>query len=74
MKTCYLKFVEWSEEDRLFIGYCPDLFIGGVCHGKKEESVYTDLCRLVDEEITTRKKNRSVLPIRQAIVAQRVVV
>ena len=22
----YLKFVRWSEEDALYVGYCPDLF------------------------------------------------
>ena len=22
----YLKFVRWSDEDTLYIGYCPDLF------------------------------------------------
>ena len=25
MKTDYLKFVQWSEEDELFVGYCPDM-------------------------------------------------
>ena len=34
MKTDYLKFVQWSDDDNLYIGYCPDLFIGGACHGK----------------------------------------
>ena len=42
MKSDYLKFVQWSEEDRLYVGYCPDLFVGGVCHGKDENKVYSD--------------------------------
>lgn len=34
----YLKFVRWEEEDRLYVGYCPDLFPwGGVCHATTEE-------------------------------------
>src|SRR6266403_4168234 len=28
----YPLFVAWSEEDQTFIGYCPALFVGGVCH------------------------------------------
>ena len=44
----YMKFVEWSEEDKCFIGRCPELFIGGV-HGDDEAKVYTELCATVDE-------------------------
>ena len=51
MKPDYLKFVQWSEPDRLFVGYCPDLFIGGVCHGPDEQKVYRELSRLVAAEI-----------------------
>ena len=30
----YLQFVRWSGEDKVYVGYCPDLFpAGGVCHG-----------------------------------------
>ena len=28
----YPLFVSWSDEDEVFIGYCPALFVGGVCH------------------------------------------
>jgi hypothetical protein len=45
-----LEFVQWSKADRLFVGYCPDFFIGGVCHGADEQKVYRDLSRLVAEE------------------------
>lgn len=48
----YLKFVRWSEEDKAYVGYCPDLFRwGGVCHGNDEEQTYRDLRALVAEEI-----------------------
>ena len=48
----YLKFVRWSEDDKAYVGYCPDLFPwGGVCHGEDEEETYRELCELVAEEI-----------------------
>jgi hypothetical protein len=28
----YPLFVSWSDEDQVFIGYCPVLFVGGVGH------------------------------------------
>jgi hypothetical protein len=49
----YLKFVRWSEDDKAYVGYCPDLFPwGGVCHGEDEEETYRELCNLVAEEIS----------------------
>lgn len=68
MKIDYLKFVQWSEADRLFIGYCPDLFIGGACHGSNEQKVYRQLSRLVAQEIAESEKARRALPKRQALV------
>src|SRR6266498_1001681 len=48
----YLKFLRWSEEDKAYIGYCPDLFPwGGVCHGVDEERTYRELRDLVTQEI-----------------------
>ena len=69
MRADYLKFVEWSERDRLFIGYCPDLFIGGVCHGRDEQKVYRDLSRLVAAEIVDRKRAKRALAAKRALVA-----
>jgi hypothetical protein len=46
----YAKFVEWSDEDRCFIGRCPGVFAGGV-HGDDEASVYKELCETVAEWI-----------------------
>ena len=40
----YAKFVEWSDEDRCFIGRCPGLFAGGV-HGSDEARVYRNCAR-----------------------------
>lgn len=48
----YLKFIRWNETDRLYVGYCPDLFPWrAVCHGQTEEETYSALCTLVHEEV-----------------------
>ena len=57
----YLKIVEWSDEDQVYIGRCPELFIGG-CHGDDEAKVYKELCEIVDEWIEDYKKNGEPLP------------
>lgn len=57
----YPKFVEWSDEDRCFIGRCPGLFEGGV-HGSEEAEVYKDLCETVEEWIELLNKDGVPLP------------
>ena len=37
----YVKIVEWSNEDRCFVGSCPGLFYGG-CHGDDEKAVFAE--------------------------------
>jgi hypothetical protein len=60
----YLKFVLWSDEDHLYVGYCPDLFPwGGVCHGQDEEQTYAQLRVLVQEEIEELSAAGKDLPI-----------
>jgi predicted RNase H-like HicB family nuclease len=59
----YLKFVRWSEEDRLYVGYCPDLFPwGGVCHGASEEETFHQLAELVREEVEELTRDGKPLP------------
>ncbi len=59
----YLKFALWSEEDGLYIGYCPDLFPwGGVCHAASEEEAYATLCSLVRDEIESLHSEGKSLP------------
>ncbi|MBI2516913.1 MAG: pilus assembly protein HicB [Opitutae bacterium] len=59
----YLKFVRWSEADRAYVGYCPDLFPwGGVCHGATEEATYRKLRLLVRAEVVQLGRQRQVLP------------
>ena len=59
----YLKFVLWSDEDNLYVGYCPDLFPwGGVCHGSDEQQTYSELCALVRDEIEDLRKAGKEIP------------
>ena len=46
---CYLKWIEWSNEDGVYIGKCPDLITG--IHGDDPVSLYTELCAVVDDVI-----------------------
>jgi predicted HicB family RNase H-like nuclease len=57
----YSKFVEWSDEDEVFIGRCPSLFSGGV-HGREEAAVYKELCQAVEEWIELLHKDGIPLP------------
>ena len=58
----YHHFVRWSEDDQLYIGYCPDLYIGGVCHGDNDEQVYAELCGIIRDEVAYRKAQGEALP------------
>ena len=60
----YHKFVRWSDEDRAYIGSCPDLFPwGGVCHGATEESAYRKLRLLVQEDVEQLRADGKKLPL-----------
>ena len=54
----YAKIVEWSEEDRCYVGSAPGLIYGG-CHGSNEKAVFEELCDIVEEAISliTRTAN-----------------
>jgi len=57
----YLKIVEWSKEDRCYVGTCPGLMLGGV-HGDDEAEVYAELCRAVEEWIEIHDQDEEPLP------------
>lgn len=57
----YIKIVEWSDEDKCFIGQCPGI-VGPCCHGDNEAEVYTELCQIVDEWIEIYRKDGKSLP------------
>lgn len=57
----YAKIVEWSEEDRCYVGSAPGLIYGG-CHGDDEKRVFEELCRIVEEAIDLYRKDGKPLP------------
>lgn len=57
----YVKIVEWSEEDQVYVGSAPGLIIGG-CHGDDEREVFDELCRIVDEAIDLYQTDGKPLP------------
>jgi len=57
----YIKFVEWSEADQVYVGRCPALFAGAV-HGHVEAKVYKELCDVVAEWIINIEKRGEPLP------------
>jgi predicted RNase H-like HicB family nuclease len=57
----YVKIVEWSEEDGVFVGQCPGI-IGPCCHGLDEAEVYRELCGIVDEWIEIFRRDGQPLP------------
>lgn len=57
----YLKIVEWSQEDRCFVGRCPGLFIGG-CHGADETKVYREVCKIVEQHVVDLLADKERLP------------
>jgi len=59
----YVKIVEWSDEDQCFVGSCPGLLHGG-CHGADEQSVFAELCEIVNETIELYKQDGKPLPPR----------
>ena len=57
----YLKIVEWSAEDRCYVGTCPGLMLGGV-HGRDQAKVYADLCQAVEEWVAIHQADDTPLP------------
>ena len=45
----YHRWVEWSDEDQVYIGKCPDLITG--IHGDDPVQVYRELGEVVQEVI-----------------------
>lgn len=59
----YLKFVLWSDEDKVYVGFCPDLFPwGGICHSPTEEDAYKELCEIVHSEVEELLTSGKTLP------------
>ena len=56
----YHKWVQWSEEDQVYVGRCPDLIMG--IHGDDPLKVYGELCELVEEVIGQFESEGRSLP------------
>lgn len=56
----YHKWVEWSEEDQVYIGRCPDLITG--IHGDDPVRLYAELCETVDEVVKHFEATSRPLP------------
>jgi predicted RNA binding protein YcfA (HicA-like mRNA interferase family)/predicted RNase H-like HicB family nuclease len=56
----YHKWVEWSEEDGVYIGKCPDLITG--IHGDDPKKVYADLCQVIEDVIAHFESEGRSLP------------
>ncbi|HEX7376273.1 MAG TPA: hypothetical protein VF278_04140 [Pirellulales bacterium] len=55
------KWVEWSEEDGVYIGQCPDLITG--IHGDDPVRLYADLCEVVEDVIRHFRSEGRPLPV-----------
>jgi hypothetical protein len=51
-----------SARDQVSIGYCPVLFVGGVCHDENRIAAYAKLVEIVEEDIQSRLEKGEILP------------
>jgi predicted RNase H-like HicB family nuclease len=51
----YVKVVEWSDEDRCYIGSAPPL-VGQSCHGDTEAAVLKQLQEIVEDVIDMKRR------------------
>lgn len=56
----YHKWVEWSEQDQVYLGKCPDLITG--IHGDDPVSLYGELCGVVEDVVRHFKAEGRNLP------------
>ncbi len=56
----YHRWVEWSDEDQVYIGKCPDLITG--IHGDDPVEVYKELGGIVQEGIDHFQQTGRELP------------
>jgi len=56
----YHKWVEWGDEDQVYIGKCPDLITG--IHGDDPVALYAELCEVVQDVVKHFKAEAHTLP------------
>ena len=57
----YLLTVEWSEEDKCYVGLIPGLVYGG-CHGDDPRKVFAELCEIAEEIVELHRDDGEPLP------------
>ena len=58
----YHHWVEWSDEDQCFIGYCPDLANGGMCHHEDPKETYAELIDIMGWLVELAREQGRQLP------------
>jgi predicted RNase H-like HicB family nuclease len=56
----YHKWIEWSEEDQVYLGKCPDLMTG--IQGVDPVKLYAELCEVLEEVINQFTTDGRSLP------------
>ncbi|MBK9982719.1 MAG: pilus assembly protein HicB [Saprospiraceae bacterium] len=57
----YHKWIEWSDEDKTYVGKCPDLITG--IHGDDPIKLYEELNLVLEDVIHHFQKEKRKLPI-----------
>nr|VFK19716.1 MAG: hypothetical protein BECKLPF1236B_GA0070989_11833 [Candidatus Kentron sp. LPFa]VFK63226.1 MAG: hypothetical protein BECKUNK1418G_GA0071005_10311 [Candidatus Kentron sp. UNK]VFK70768.1 MAG: hypothetical protein BECKUNK1418H_GA0071006_10381 [Candidatus Kentron sp. UNK] len=66
----YHKWIEWSEEDQVYIGKCPDLITG--IHGENPVTLYRELCDVVEDVLVHIEAQGHPMPLPQIRPMQKV--
>ncbi len=56
----YHKWIEWSDEDDVYLGLCPDVITG--IHGDDPIRLYDELCTVIDAVLIGLEQSGRVLP------------
>jgi len=56
----YHKWIEWSNEDQVYIGKCPDLITG--IHGDDPVKLYSELCEVIEDVVNHSMEQGRKLP------------
>jgi predicted RNase H-like HicB family nuclease len=67
----YHKWIEWSDEDQIYVGKCPDLITG--IHGDDPIKLYEELNLVLEDVIHHFQKENRKLPIPNVRPMQEVV-
>jgi hypothetical protein len=56
----YHKWIEWSYEDQVYIGKCPDIITG--IYDDDPVALYSEICAVIDDVITHFRSEGRALP------------